>query len=222
MATPSSSPIDACSKSWTPFGRTCPGFSRVGTYANAKSLLRKSVAELCELKERGLGIIYLGVETGNEELLRKICKGATTDQIVEAGRRVKEAGITLSVTVLLGIGGVEKSMEHARDTARILSDIDPDFTGVLTVMIAPGTPLHEETKAGAFVLPGTFDLLRELGVIIENSRFSHCFFTANHASNYLPIRARMPHDKEKIVRLIHEVVRRGDVSTLRPEFMRGL
>jgi radical SAM superfamily enzyme YgiQ (UPF0313 family) len=199
-----------------------PGIRRIGTYANAKSLLRKSVAELIEMKERGLGIVYLGIETGNEELLRKICKGATYDQIVEAGREVKEAGITLSVTVLLGIGGVEKSMEHARDTARILTDIDPDFAGVLTVMLVPGTPLHDEAKAGAFVLPGTFDLLRELGVIIAESRFSNCFFTANHASNYLPIRARMPQEKEKIVRLIGEVVRRGDASALRPEFMRGL
>jgi len=199
-----------------------PGVRRIGTYANAKSLLRKSVAELIELKEKGLGIVYLGIETGNEELLKKICKGATYEQIVEAGRKVKEAGITLSVTVLLGIGGVEKSMEHARDTARILTDIDPDFAGVLTVMLVPGTPLHDEARAGAFVLPGTFDLLRELGVILEGSHFSNCFFTANHASNYLPIRARMPQEKEKIVRLISEVIRRGDASALRPEFMRGL
>lgn len=202
--------------------RHLPGIRRIGTYANAKSLLKKSVSELADLKEKGLGIIYLGIETGNEELLRKISKGATTDRIVEAGRKVKEAGITLSVTVLLGIGGVERSMEHARDTARILTDIDPDFVGVLTVMIVPGTPLHEESEAGAFVLPDTFDLLRELGIIVENTRFSRCFFTANHASNYLPIRARMPQDREKIVRLIHEVVRRGDASTLRPESMRGL
>ena len=199
-----------------------PGIRRIGTYANAKSLQRKSVEELGELKERGLGILYLGIETGNEELLRKIHKGATADQIVEAGRKVKEAGITLSVTVLLGIGGVERSLEHARDTARILTDIDPDFAGVLTVMVVPGTPLHDEAKAGTFVLPDTFDLLRELGVIVENSRFSRCFFTANHASNYLPIRARLPEEKEKIGRLIQEVVRRGDPYALRPEFMRGL
>jgi hypothetical protein len=113
-------------------------------------------------------------------------------------------------------------MEHARDTARILTDIDPDFAGVLTVMLVPGTPLHDEAKSGTFVLPGTFELLRELRVIVEESRFSNCFFTANHASNYLPIRAPMPRDKEKIVRLIEEVVRRADTSALRPEFMRGL
>jgi len=199
-----------------------PGVRRIGTYGNAKSILRKSVEELCELKEHGLGIVYLGIETGNEELLLKIRKGATYDQIVEAGRRVKEAGITLSATVLLGIGGIEKSMQHARDTARILTDVDPDFAGVLTVMVVPGTPLDEERKAGSFILPGTFDLLKELGVILSAARFSNCFFTANHASNYLPIRARMPRDQEKVIRLIDEVVRRSDTSMLRPESMRGL
>ena len=199
-----------------------PGVRRIGTYGNAKSILRKTVEELCELQEHGLGIVYLGIETGNEELLRKIRKGATYDQIVEAGRRVKEAGITLSATVLLGIGGTEKSMEHARDTARILTDVDPDFAGVLTVMVVPGTPLDEERKAGAFVLPGTFDLLKELSVILSGARFSNCFFTANHASNYLPIRARMPRDQEKVVRLIDEIVRRSDASMLRPESLRGL
>lgn len=199
-----------------------PGVLRVGTYGNAKSILRKSVEELRELKEHGLGIVYLGIETGNEELLRKIRKGATSHQIVEAGRRVKEAGITLSATVLLGIGGIEKSTEHARDTARILTDVDPDFAGVLTVMIVPGTPLDEERKAGTFELPGTFDLLKELSLILSGARFSNCFFTANHASNYLPIRARMPRDREKVVQLIDEVVLRSDASMLRPESLRGL
>jgi len=199
-----------------------PGVGRIGTYGNAKSILRKSVEELRELREHGLGIVYLGIETGNEELLRKIRKGATYDQIVEAGRRVKEAGITLSATVLLGIGGIEKSTEHARDTARILTDVDPDFAGVLTVMIVPGTPLDEERKAGTFVLPGTFDLLKELSLIVSGARFSNCFFTANHASNYLPLRARMPRDREKVARLIDEVVLRSDASMLRPESLRGL
>jgi len=199
-----------------------PGVRRIGTYANAKSIRKKSVGELRELKERGLGIVYLGIESGNEAILAKIRKGATAARIVEAARRVKEAGITLSVTVLLGIGGVAMSREHARDTARILTDVDPDFAGVLTVMIVPGTPLHEEARAGSFVLPGTFELLEELGIIVSESRFTDCFFTANHASNYLPIRARLPRDREEVLRLIGEVLRRRDAAVLRPESMRGL
>ncbi len=198
------------------------GLRRIGTYGNAKSILRKSVDELKELKARKLGIIYLGVETGDETLLSKIRKGATYEQIVEAGRRVKDAGITLSVTVLLGVGGLDYARQHALGTAKILSDIDPDFASALTLMVVPGTPLHEEMKAGQFTLPSPFQLLEELGTIVANSNFTQCYFTSNHASNYLPIKARLPRDKEAVVNLIHKVISAKDPSRLRPEFLRGL
>ena len=198
------------------------GLRRVGIYGNAKSILRKSVDELRDLKNRKLGIVYLGVETGDPSLLERIHKGATYEQMVEAGRRVKEAGITLSVTVLLGMGGTEHAHPHALATARILSDIDPDFASALTLMVVPGTPLYEEKETGRFQLPSPFQLLEELGTIIASSNFSQCYFTANHASNYLPLKARLPRDKEAIVDLIHQVVSSGDKSRLRPEFLRGL
>lgn len=198
------------------------GLRRVGIYGNAKSILRKSVSELKELKDRKLGIVYLGVETGDEELLQKICKGVTYAQMVEAGHRVKEAGITLSTTVILGLGGIEKSQAHALATAKILSAIDPDFASALTLMIVPGTPLYEEMKQGRFTLPSPFQLLEELRIIVAHSNFSACYFTSNHASNYLPIKARLPRDKEEVVNLIQEVTHRKDPSLLRPEFLRGL
>jgi radical SAM superfamily enzyme YgiQ (UPF0313 family) len=198
------------------------GLRRVGIYGNAKSILRKSVDELKNLKNRKLGIVYLGVESGDSSLLEKIHKGATYDQMVEAGRRVKEAGITLSVTVLLGMGGIEHSHQHALATAKILSDIDPDFASALTLMVVPGTPLYAEMEAGRFQLPSPFQLLEELGILIARSNFSQCYFTSNHASNYLPIKARLPRDKEAVVDLIRQVVNSGDKSRLRPEFLRGL
>ena len=194
----------------------------MGIYGNAKSILRKSVDELRDLKNRKLGIVYLGVETGDPSLLEKIHKGATYEQMVEAGRRVKEAGITLSVTVLLGMGGIERAHQHALATARILSDIDPDFASALTLMVVPGTPLYQEKQAGRFQLPSPFQLLEELGTIIANSNLSQCYFTANHASNYLPLKARLPRDKEAVRDLIRQVVSSGDPSRLRPEFLRGL
>jgi len=198
------------------------GLRRVGIYGNAKSVLRKSVDELKVLKNRKLGIIYLGVETGNPALLEKIRKGASYEQMVEAGRRVKEAGITLSVTVLLGLGGIEHGHQHALATAKILSDIDPDFASALTLMVVPGTPLYADMEAGRFQLPTPFQLLEELGVIVAHSHLSQCYFTSNHASNYLPIKARLPRDKEAVVNLIHQVVSSEDASRLRPEFLRGL
>jgi radical SAM superfamily enzyme YgiQ (UPF0313 family) len=199
-----------------------PGLRRVGIYGNAKSILRKSIEELKELRALKLGIVYLGVETGDEALLAKIRKGATYAQMVAASRRVKEAGITLSATVLLGLGGIENSERHAAATARILSDIDPDFASALTLMVVPGTPLYTEMEGGNFTLPSPFQLLEELQTIVAQSNFSRCYFTSNHASNYLPIKARLPKDKEAVVRLIQEVVSAKDSSLLRPEFLRGL
>jgi histone acetyltransferase (RNA polymerase elongator complex component) len=180
------------------------------------------VEELKELRDRKLGIIYLGVETGDRALLEKVRKGATYEQMVEAGRRVKEAAISLSATVLLGLAGAQGGQRHAEATGRILSDIDPDFASALTVMVVPGTPLHEEMRAGRFQLPSPFEMLEELGTIVASSNFSRCYFTSNHASNYLPIKARLPKDKEAVAKLIRKVTSSKDRSLLRPEFLRGL
>ncbi|MCD6153886.1 MAG: radical SAM protein [Syntrophobacterales bacterium] len=202
--------------------RNIKDLKRIGTYANAKSILRKTPEELRELRELGLKIVYLGVETGDENLLKNINKGVNYEQMVNAGRKIKDAGITLSVTVLLGIGGKEKSMAHALNTAKILTEIDPDYVGALTVMVVPGTPLHEEYMSGNFKLPDTFGFLKELGIIIAKSDFTDCFFTSNHASNYLPVRARLPREKDETVSLIYNVIKSENENLLRPEFMRGL
>ncbi|HOW56815.1 MAG TPA: radical SAM protein [Smithellaceae bacterium] len=198
------------------------GVKRIGTYANAKSILRKTTAELIQLRKLGLKIIYLGVETGNEELLKKINKGVNYHDLVDAARRVKEAGITLSVTVILGLGGVEMSISHALDTARILSDIDPDYAGALTLMLVPQSPLYHDYMAGKFVLPDQFGFIRELQLIISNANFTDCYFTSNHASNYLPVKAYLPRQKEMVLDKISSVLSRKDLNRIRPEYLRGL
>jgi len=202
--------------------RNIKGVKRIGLYANAKSILRKTPEELLELRNLGVKIVYLGVETGNDEILKKIQKGANARQMVEAGRKIKAAGMTLSVTVLLGIGGRAKSMEHALDTARVLTKMDPDYVGALTVMVVPGTVLYEEQISGRFKLPDKFGFLEELGAMVANSDFTNCFFTSNHASNYLPIRARMPQEKDETVELIQHVIKSSNKKMLRPEYSRGL
>jgi radical SAM superfamily enzyme YgiQ (UPF0313 family) len=202
--------------------RYLPMLERIGSYANTKSILRKSVDDLKKLKELGLKIIYLGVETGNAELLKKIDKGATREQMIEAAKRIKAAGIELSVTVILGIGGIEKSVEHAMDTASLLADMDPDYVGALTLMLVPQTELYEDYIAGRFVLPDKIGFIRELYLMIANSNFTDCYFTSNHASNYLPIKARLPGQKEIIMKMIGSVIEEKDVSRMRPEYLRGL
>lgn len=202
--------------------KNLPGINRIGTYANAKSILRKSVSELKELKESGLKIIYLGVETGNPELLKKIRKGVSYEEMVEASHRVRESGIILSVTVILGLGGIEKSIEHAMDTGKILTEINPDYVGALTLMLVPGTDLYSDYISGKFVLPDKLGFVRELYLIISNSDFTNCYFTSNHASNYLPVKVCLPDEKEKILSVIGSIIDAKDLSRMRPEYMRGL
>ena len=203
-------------------GSQLKGLERVGIYANARDILKKNVEELKALRDLKLGIVYLGLESGNPEVLRRIKKNATIDQMVKAAKRVKEAGLLLSVTVILGIGGVELSQAHAVDTGRVLSEMDPDFVGALSLIVVPGTPIHQEIESGRFVLPTPFGMIQELERMIEHGHFTHCFFASNHASNYLPLRIRMPEDKEQALRRIREVLKRRDPELLRPEFMRAL
>jgi len=198
------------------------GLERVGIYANARDILKKEVEELKELKDLGVGIIYLGLESGNPEVLKRIKKNATTDLMIRAAKRVKESGIVLSVTVLLGIGGVELSQAHAEDTGKVLSEMDPDFVGALSLIVVPGTPIEKEIGTGKLVLPTPFGLIQELETMITNCRFTRCFFASNHASNYLPLRIRMPEEKEDALRRIREVLERKDPALLRPEYLRAL
>jgi len=198
------------------------GLERIGTYANARDILKKGREELQNLKELGLRIIYLGLESGNPEVLKRIKKNATADQMIRAAAKVKEAGILLSVTVLLGIGGIEGSQRHAEDTGAVLSKMDPDFVGALSLMVVPGTPVARELETGQWALPTPFGLIEELGTMIAHCEFSRCLFASNHASNYLPLKIQMPEQKEEALRRIREVLVRKDPKLLRPEFMRAL
>ncbi|RLA95796.1 MAG: radical SAM protein, partial [Deltaproteobacteria bacterium] len=167
------------------------------------------------------GIIYLGVESGDQEVLDRVRKGTTVEKLLRAGRMIKEAGIKLSVTVLLGIGGREGSRRHAIATGRLLTEMKPDYVGALTLLIVPGTPLYEEYMRGEFEMPSPFELIEELRLMIAHTEMEGLFFS-NHASNYLPVKARLPHEKGHVLRLIDEVLSRRDPSLLRPEGYRAL
>ncbi|MBP1749369.1 MAG: Fe-S oxidoreductase [Deltaproteobacteria bacterium] len=199
-----------------------PKLERIGVYGNTKSILKKSVEELKQLKDLGVGIVYLGVESGDQVVLDKVCKGTVLDKTAEAAQRVKDAGMLLSVTVLLGLGGVERSRIHAEETGKFLSRIKPDYAGALSVIVVPGTVLADEIEKGTFVVPDPYMLLEELYVMIENTNVDHTYFASNHASNYLPVKAWLPEEKEKTLNAIKHVLSERDPSMLRPEFMRAL
>ena len=197
-----------------------PWVRRVGAYANAKSIKMKSPEELIQLRKNGLGILYLGVETGDAELLKEIRKGTSAEHLINMGRKVRDAGIKLSVTVLLGIAGRERSLEHARATGELLSAMDPNYVGALTVMLIPGTPLHEDFTSGKLELPDERGFLLELREMIAHTNLSRGLFFSNHASNYLPVKARLPKGKQQALDQIDGALK-GEIG-LRPEWMRAL
>jgi len=197
-----------------------PWVKRVGAYANTKGIKMKSEEELLRLKELGLGILYMGIETGDDETLKAVRKGADSQRMLAMGKKVMAAGIKLSVTVLLGIAGKERSLIHARATGELLTLLDPDYVGALTVMVIRGTPLADEMLAGRFELPDNYGLLAELREMIASTDLTKGLFFSNHASNYLPIKVRYPRGKQQAVDVI-DLALQGRVD-LRPEWMRAL
>ena len=199
-----------------------PDIRRIGAYATAQDILRRTVGELKELQALKLGILYIGLESGDDEVLKKVCKNVTAAQVVEAVKKVKAAGILTSVTVILGLGGKEGSSNHALATAKALSEMDPDYAGALTMTLVPGTPMYDDAASGKFHLITPFESLQELLTIVKNANFSNCFFSSMHASNYFSVRGTLPQDKEKMVKALEQIIKKGDPNTLRPEFLRGL
>jgi len=197
-----------------------PWVTRVGLYANAKSLNLKTSDELKELKAHGIGIAYMGLETGDDVTLKNINKGASSEYMIAMGKKAREAGIKLSITVLLGIAGRERSIIHAEETGRVLSAIDPEYVGALSLMLIPGTPLYNDYKSGKFILIEPDEMLKELRAMINATNLTKGQFHANHASNYLPIKARLPKEKEATIKLI-DMALAGKVS-LKPEWLRAL
>lgn len=200
-----------------------PGLNHVGIYASPDSILKKEDSELASLKEAGLTIAYLGVETGDPELLKEIRKGVTYDEMVEAGKKIRANGILLSATVLLGLAGrTPKAADHARNTARICNDINPDYIGALTLMVEPGTEIYRRVQKGTFELPGPFEILDELRIIVQGLNVKETEFRSNHASNYLSVKGRLPYDKNNMLKLINDIIEKNDYKYLRPEYLRGL
>ncbi|MBU1340693.1 MAG: radical SAM protein [Proteobacteria bacterium] len=197
-----------------------PWVQRVGLYANTKGIGMKTDEQLKQLHDLGVKIAYMGLESGDDLILKEIKKGADSAKMIQMGTRVKQSGIKLSVTVLVGLGGRKNSKRHAAETGRVLSAIDPDFVGALSLMLVPGTELNDQYEKGDFDLINPEEMLEELGLMIASTHLTNGLFHANHASNYLPIRAKLPEEKEKTLALITQALK-GKVA-LKPEFMRAL
>jgi len=199
-----------------------PRLRRISIYANARDLLAKSDAELGILREKGLELIYLGLESGSDEVLRRVDKGATAAEMIEGVQKAKAAGMRVSVIALLGIGGRELSAEHAHQTARVVNAMDPQYLSMLTLMLVPGTSLHRQAQDGDFVLPEARAMLLELRQVIDGTAdLSRCVFRTNHASNYVPLAGTLSRDKQRLLDTLDAALEHGD-DALRPESWRAL
>ncbi len=199
-----------------------PEVQRVGIYGDSRSILKLGAEKLGRLRALGLGIIYFGPETGDEATLKAIVKGATVERQLEASWAVGQAGIKLSMMALLGLAGVEASERHARATGRFIAAAKPTYAAALTVTPVPGTPMHDAFESGAFQLPDQWGMLQELQWMLEEMEGYRGPFHANHASNYLPLKLRLPRDRESAIALIQKTLSSRDQSRLRPEWARGL
>jgi radical SAM superfamily enzyme YgiQ (UPF0313 family) len=196
-----------------------PWVKGVGSYANTKSISLKSFQELNDLRRKGLDRIYLGVETGDDEIRKKVHKGFTARHCAEMGKKVKNAGMRLTVMVLLGVAGMEKSLDHARATGELLSAMDPDHVAALTVIPVPGTPFWEQIERGELELPDERGMLVEMREMISNTNLRGGTFASNHASNYLSLNVRLPEGKQEALDLIDSALQ-GRIG-LKPEWMRA-
>jgi radical SAM superfamily enzyme YgiQ (UPF0313 family) len=201
-------------------GAYLPWVERVGVYATGLAIRKKTSEELKWLRDNRLGIIYLGVESGDPQTLAYVQKDSTAEQLIEAGHKVKTAGIGLSVTVLLGIAPPGRSLDHGRQTGRLLTAMDPDYVGALSVILCAGTELEERVNRGEHQVPSPVDLLKELREMLAHTELSQGLFMANHASNYLPLKVKMPQGKAGAMALLDAAIL-GQVN-LRPESYRAL
>ncbi len=195
-----------------------PNVIRISTYANAKSISKKTDAQLAQLRELNVKLFHTGLESGDDETLRRMQKHGSAQFHVQQVQRARAAGIQSFVTILLGLGGVERSSEHAQGTADALTQMNPNSVGALSLMLIPGTPLHLDAEQGNFALPDARQILCELRMIVERTQMRGMFY-ANHASNYLPIRARLPRDRDEALAQIDAALEGR--APLKPEWLRA-
>ncbi|HWP98116.1 MAG TPA: radical SAM protein [Syntrophomonadaceae bacterium] len=194
-----------------------PGLNYVGTYATARSILNKTISELIELRNHGLIEAHLGVESGDREILQQIRKGVTYEEMVEAGRKLKKAGIELFATIILGLAGrTPKTVDHVTNTACICNDIQPDYLGVLTVIIEPRTELFTQYQNGNFQIPLNIEIVQEMHSLLKDLNLENCGFTSIHPSNPVYIEGMLPQDKDMLLETLTCIIEKRDISLLRP------
>lgn len=197
-----------------------PECERIGIYASPKSIMTKSPEELKALKDEGLSIAYMGLESGSDEILLDINKGATADEIINAGKKIKDAGILLSITLISGLGGRKNWKDHAVKSAMGINKISPNYLGLLTLMIEPNTQLYDDVNSGKFEILTPEEITLETLELLTHLDAQGCIFRSNHASNYISLRGTLNEDRDRMMGELKQALS-GDIK-FKDEFLRGL
>lgn len=199
-----------------------PGVKRISCYGGARFIKGRKVADLARLKEHGLKIVYMGLESGDEVTLERVNKGATVEDYVRAAGKLRQAGIELSTYVLAGLGGRARTREHALGSADALNRMRPDYIRIRTLVLMPGFPMYAELAGGGFDECGGREIALETRLLLENLDVAGAEFLSDHVSNYLPIYGRLPQDKESMLAAIDEALSQPDNPVLGPRVITSL
>ncbi len=189
-----------------------PG-SKISSYATAQDILRKSDEDLKYLNSIGLSLIYMGVESGSDPVLEKVCKGTTKQEMIDAGKKLKKNGFKQSIMIISGLGSEELLESHAKESAEVVNAIDPDYVSLLTLMVDPASKIYEEINSGKFKLLTPHQIMQETLMFIENLEVTNCIFRSNHASNYVSLAATLPYEKEELLQRIRNSIDSNDFKS---------
>lgn len=198
---------------------TFPTADKISSYAGPLDLLRKSEEDLVKIKSSGLDMLYMGVESGSDEVLKSVNKGVSREEMITAGKKAKKAGYVLSCMIISGLGGKELFENHAIESSKVISEINPDYFALLTLMISEDVPMKERLDTGEFTLLSPYEVMLELKMMIENMEVENCVFRANHASNYINLKGTLNKDKKVLLEEIPKALHSGN---FKPESWRGL
>ncbi|MCX7942891.1 MAG: radical SAM protein [Deltaproteobacteria bacterium] len=199
-----------------------PFVKRVSAYANPSNILTKSEDELREISKAGLKMLYIGIESGDDEILKLVDKGADSSEIIESIKKARRTGFLTSTTVVLGLGGRERSTQHAVNTAKLINESPPDYLSLLTLMLGPLEDEYREKLGVKWTPLDPIETLVEIREIIRGIDRSGIIFRTNHASNYLPLKGTIAEDKHKLIKILNDAIENPEKFPLTPEFLRGL
>lgn len=196
-----------------------PEVERISVYGAPKDILHKTPEDLKRLKDAGLDMVYMGMESGDDQVLLDVKKGATQAEMIEAGQKARAAGMIVSITLISGLGGRKRLKEHAVESAKAISAIKPEYVGFLTLMVEKGTPMYDQLQNGEIELLSPQEVLEETKLFLQAVDTEGTVFRSNHASNYIPLGGTLNRDRDKILAQIAQAEKH---ASFRPESYRGL